>query len=152
MPHATAEKRRAWYKANEASAQRSRESSLAAKRRRRGACEDCGAETRYAGHESDVSRWCRSCAATHVGAALRGRGPMQARLYALLRERGELRYMEITRELGVSTDYAGALLNSELSAGRIERPSRGVYRLPLDSKRGEDVASPPAMNQPQSTS
>ena len=42
-------------------AQRSREQSLAAKRRRKGVCERCGGVTRYNGHGSGTSRVCAGC-------------------------------------------------------------------------------------------
>lgn len=135
MPHSTAEARRAWYRANAAAAERSRAASRAAKQRRRGTCEDCGAVTRYNGRTvNGPSRWCPSCGSrhSHDGQV----GPMQARLYALLRERGEARYMEIARALGISKNYVGAMLNHELGGGRIARVSRGLYSLPLDRKRG----------------
>lgn len=51
-----------WRRANDPEyAQRSREQSLAAKRRRRGVCERCGGETKYNGHGIGVSKVCADC-------------------------------------------------------------------------------------------
>jgi HNH endonuclease len=45
--------------------EKSRQASNAAKRRRTGACVDCGTETRYNGHDVAVSLRCLTCANRH---------------------------------------------------------------------------------------
>ena len=102
--------------------------SREAKRRRRGTCEDCGAETRYNGTTiNGPSRFCLKCSARRNGEEARGSGPMQSRLHELLEVSGELRCAAVARILGITTNYAMVLLLREIEHGRVVRVRRGVY-------------------------
>ncbi len=113
--------------------ERQLESSREAKRRRRGVCLDCGAETRYAGGSNAegtaVALRCVACAARRNGERLRGQGRHQRALRELLGLRGPLRRSAIGPALGISDDHVSVLLTSELRRGAIRRLERGVYAL-----------------------
>lgn len=105
-----------------------------AKRRRRGTCERCGAETRYGGHKrhpGGVSRYCVPCGeflSGERGRALRGTGPVQRKTLELLAERPH-RFMEICRALGKPKGAIGPHLDRLMRYGLVVRPKRGLYAL-----------------------
>jgi hypothetical protein len=103
-------------------------SSREAKRRARGVCVDCGAETRYNGHGRRVSERCGRCANRGVGIAKRGKGPRVEATLALLAT-GPHRHSEIRDELQISNGHAGEILHRLLKYGLISRPERGLYAL-----------------------
>jgi uncharacterized protein YerC len=106
-------------------AERMRVASRDAKRRRRGRCRVCGAETSYNGDGKAVSDLCQKHAAQEAGLRRRGKGRHQLRLYAFLTQ--PRRYTAIRIHLGISSAQLSVMLNRELRGGRIRRLSRGVY-------------------------
>lgn len=108
-------------------AERMRVLSLAAKGRRTGVCESCGAVTRYGGHGGTVSRLCRVCANVENGLRRRGHGPVMDRVVELLAS-GERTRSEIRDRLGLGDDRMGLLLGRLVESGRVQRVGRGVYR------------------------
>lgn len=116
-------------------AERMRQLSREAKRRRTGTCEKCGTETRYNGHAHVTSRLCLPCAAAASGLARRGHGPRPRQVVDLLERQPTATYTEICRHLGVVGPHAANVLNRMVRFGLIERVSRGVYRLPQHADR-----------------
>lgn len=98
-----------------------------------GVCERCGAPTDGSNGKSSAPTICKACAPEVYGpqysAAKSGQGPVQAAVLAALRA-GPMRFMEISRAIGKPHEYMGQLLQRLVAQGLIERPSRGVYRLP----------------------
>jgi putative AbiEi antitoxin of type IV toxin-antitoxin system len=116
--------------ATAAAAERARIQARDAKRRRRGTCKECGAETRYNGVSvNGPSEYCVSCANHRSHAQFKGRGPIQLAVLGLLAH-GEARYSYIRNTLGLSSEHAAITLNRLVSYGLVERVRRGVYRLP----------------------
>lgn len=115
--------------------------SREAKRRRRGRCVDCGAETRYAGGSnaagSAVSLRCPACASIRNGERARGQGWSQRRLHELLAA-GRVWTVDELLEQGVASSRPSlsVLLTREVQAGRVVRVGRGRYRL---AERGREV-------------
>lgn len=104
--------------------------SREAKRRRRGTCEICGAETRYGGKgPPGVSPLCGPCGRRKSGETRRGNGPIQQQLRELIAG-GVDRYGDLRDRLGISSQHASVALNREVKAGRVRRVSRGRYELP----------------------
>lgn len=101
--------------------------SRVVKQRRVGACEDCGAQTRYNGHTAVVSRFCFPCASVRNGVAARGTGSTQARVLAFIGD-GEWPWDEIRVGAGMTKGTAANVLHRMLRFGLLERPRRGVYR------------------------
>lgn len=122
---------------NPASTESSRQSSRAAKLRRKGTCIDCGATTTYNGRTNNgPSVRCLACAAHEVGKEREGTGPVQQQLLAALEKNGEMTFTAIYRELGITKNHASPLLDRARKLGLVERPRRGVYALPV-KKDGE---------------
>lgn len=118
--------------------ERDRIASRAAKDRRTGICQQCGGTTRYNGNRiNGPSLLCVKCSAAKNGRSREGNGPRQRDLLQLLEMRGEARFMEITRELGITKNHAGPLLDNAMKKGLVVRRRRGVYALPGDKKRAE---------------
>ncbi len=113
---------------NPAAAERGRTLVREYKARQRGACVDCGAETRYTGHGASVSPRCVPCGKKLSGLQRRGHGPKAGRLLTLLQE-GPRRYSEIVDLLGVSKVHAGVLLNRQVRYGTVVRVARGMYEI-----------------------
>lgn len=108
--------------------ERNRRASRAAKRRRTGVCESCGAVTRYSGTNGvAVSRRCRRCAAVENGVSQRGHGPVMDKVMDMLAN-GDRTRSQIRDQLGLTSDRMGLLLGRLVRAGRIARVRRGVYR------------------------
>ena len=107
-------------------ADHSRAVSREAKRRRRGVCEVCGAETRYNGHRGiGVSAQCIRCQARERGRERRGHSPIAERAVAFLATPHH--FAEIADHLGISKGYVSELLDRLRRYGLIERIARGVY-------------------------
>lgn len=109
--------------------------SREAKRRRRGVCERCGAETRYGGlmrhGRTGVSRFCVPCGrdVTRERMVLtRGTGTRGQQVLSLLAER-PYRFLELAQEIGVTKNCMGQLLHRLRAYGLVERPERGLYVL-----------------------
>lgn len=109
-----------------------RQAAREAKRRRRGNCERCGAETRYGGQPGKpaVSRLCKACGAAQSGLTRIGTGPAQARLRGFLLERNVATFTEIKQAgiVGTNNGPVGAQLHRMHKQGLIERISHGKYR------------------------
>lgn len=107
-------------------AERLRQQSRDAKRRRRGVCTRCGGETRYSGH--GVSQVCATCngelSAQRQHAKI-GTGPMHTQVLAYLRQ--ERSYSEIARHFGKSKGWTSGMLHRWRQYGLIVRVRRGVY-------------------------
>lgn len=115
----------------DAAVERNRRSSRDAKRRRRGLCVDCGAETRYNGSTvNGPSLRCRNCAAVAAGRAKSGTGDQQQRLLDLLGDGRDWRRADILDALGMTGRHGwfSQLVARLLKQGLIERPRRAVYR------------------------
>lgn len=110
--------------------ERNRVASREAKRRRRGVCVDCGAETRYAGKNGNaISMRCQACGPKyHARMHLEGHGSVVERLYALLATRPH-RFSEIRDALGLSNEHTSMRLRRSIALGRIVRVRYGVYEL-----------------------
>jgi hypothetical protein len=96
------------------------------KRRLKGTCRICGAETRYAGRPGKpVSDLCHEHAMQAWGEARKGQGELQQRvLHYLYKPR---RYSEIREACGISDNAMSPTLQRLMEHGLIERVSRGVY-------------------------
>ena len=113
---------------SEEARENNRRLSREAKRRRRGRCVECGAETRYGGRASPVSERCQTCGAKYVGQKLRGRGHVAQALYAYLAS-GPKRYTQNCNELGVSRGQVNMTLSRAMRYGDVVRIQHGVYAL-----------------------
>ena len=111
--------------------ERERQSSIAWKRRQRGRCVDCGAETKYAGNGKRVSERCVECGRPYGRERLReavlGRGHLQQAILAALSETEPIRYMDIRAATGIPDDKLGQTLIRMVRYGLIARPARGRY-------------------------
>jgi hypothetical protein len=116
--------------ANAPAYQRELAASRARKERYRGTCRNCGATTTGCDGPGSAPELCYRCAPAVNNQKLRGKGPMQQRLLALLAEDGPLRFAEIRDRLGVSTNHASMFLTTNAKNGLIVRIRRGVYDLP----------------------
>ena len=118
---------RHWIKPD--AAERDRQVSREAKRRRHGICERCGGATNYNGRKGQpLCRYCGPCGkivAAEAKRARAGTGPIQQRLYAFCD--WPRRFSEIPAGVGISLDHAKALVGREYKLGRLIRLSRGVY-------------------------
>ncbi|MBA3565225.1 MAG: helix-turn-helix domain-containing protein [Actinobacteria bacterium] len=121
---------------NPALAERGRKLSSAAKQRRRGTCESCGAETRYNGHGRGTSERCLACAYKRQALAKRGQGETVGMVLTALAERPH-RFTEIRDLLPVGS-YTPTLINRLLRYGLIERRERGVYALAIQPSESDD--------------
>lgn len=128
-------------------AARQRRLSREAKRRRTGTCIECGATTRYGGHETPggISRYCADCGPAVGGQLTRerrlGKGPMQARVLAFCMT--PRRFSEIRDELGTTEGHVAQLLHRLVRYGLLTRVARGVYvtTSPLESRPREGEAA-----------
>lgn len=113
-------------------AERDRAFARAYKRRQRGTCTRCGAETRYNGQTvNGPSEFCIPCGKDvqrERMAEIRGTGPFQKQILDLLASRPH-GYMEIVRELDTYKGKVSATLDKLLRYGIVYRPKRGVYAL-----------------------
>lgn len=110
--------------------ERHREQSRRNKQKRRGACRNCGAETRYNGKTvNGPSELCLPCASRLTGGRKRRTGERQLQLAGLLATRGPQRLTGIASLLGITANHAMVLLIREMRAGRVVRVKRGTYDL-----------------------
>jgi DNA-binding transcriptional ArsR family regulator len=96
-----------------------------------GVCVDCGAPTSSSGTSRPSPR-CVKCAgvlAAARGKAMIGTGSTQKKIIDALAG-GELRYMEIVRATGIPINSLNQTLKRLRVNGLVQRPRRGVYRLP----------------------
>jgi biotin operon repressor len=115
--------------------------SREAKRRVRGTCVDCGAETKYDGHGRRAALRCSVCAHRKSGETQRGTGRTQARILALLAN-GPMRFGEIQEALGTYSGFVANHVHRLRKYGLIVRLERGLYALPTQPS-AEDGGKPP---------
>jgi hypothetical protein len=97
------------------------------KERYRGTCIECGAPTTGCDGPSSARALCLVCSNRRITKALRGTGPLQAKVLAAI-ESGA-RFSEIAAQVGSSKNAVAPTINRLLRYGLIERVSRGRYRV-----------------------
>jgi hypothetical protein len=112
---------------SERSHQTTLRTSREAKRRRTGACEDCGTPTSYNGHRTNgPSRYCHSCSVIRSGVKQRGT-KFGGEVLAYLSE--PRRFAEIRDHFGITNSYLSQMLYGRLlKYGMVTRLERGVYQ------------------------
>lgn len=112
-------------------AERQRHLSREAKMRRTGRCVNCGATTRYNGHERAVSALCHACACRRAGDERRDTGPIWNVLIGLLSAGVPVRFSVLRAAIvsaGGQPDSIFPLLYQRLiPRGYARRIARGVY-------------------------